>query len=350
MAGRIEGKVALVTGGASGLGEAIARRFAAEGATVVIADIDADSGAALATDLGGEACFVRLDVTEEIEWLAAFATIEDRYGRLDVLVNNAGITTLGSIADLEVDAFRTMLEIDLIGVFLGCKHCIALMERTGGAVINMSSMAGLRAEPDLAGYNAAKAGVTLLTKSVALDYARRGKGMRCNSVHPGATHTPILDKVMAQSPDPKALYDGWVSGHPIGRLGKPEEIAALCLYLATDEAAFATQAPSLVLISALVNAAEHAASSSAAGSFAVSLCTFTPAIAASARSLAFAFNLASAMSARIESRVFSAAAFLSWAEVGDDGDDDGEGDDEGSAEHVVASPPGTVSPAGLVVP
>ena len=115
-----------------------------------------------------------------------------------------------------------------------------------------------------------------------------------------------------------------------------------------DEAAFATQAPSLALISALVNAAEHAASSSAAGSFAVSLCTFTPAIAASARSLAFAFNFASVMSARIESRVFSAAAFLSWAEVGDDDDDDE--DDEDSAEHVVASPPGTVSPAGLVVP
>ena len=122
-----------------------------------------------------------------------------------------------------------------------------------------------------------------------------------------------------------------------------------------DEAAFATQAPSLALISALVNAAEHAASSSAAGSFAVSLCTFTPAIAASARSLAFAFNFGSVMSARIESRVFSAAAFLSWAEVGDDGDDDGCGCGGGGnvddpVEHVVALPPGTVSPAGLVVP
>lgn len=246
MTGRIEGKIALVTGGASGLGEAIARRFAAEGATVVIADIDEPGGTALAAELGGGSSFLRLDVTQEANWLAVFAAVEERYDRLDTLVNNAGITTLGSIEALDVDGFRNMLEIDLVGVFLGCKHVIPLMGRTGGSVINMSSMCGIRAEADLAGYNAAKAGVTMLTKSVALHYARLRNGMRCNSVHPGATQTPILDKVMAQSPDPKALYDGWVSGHPIGRLGKPEEIAAICLYLATDESGFATGAQFVV--------------------------------------------------------------------------------------------------------
>jgi NAD(P)-dependent dehydrogenase (short-subunit alcohol dehydrogenase family) len=246
MTGRIEGKVALVTGGASGLGEAITRRFAAEGAIVVIADIDEASGKALAAELGGGARFLKLDVTREEDWTYTFAAIDGEEGRLDVLVNNAGITTLGSIEALDLAGFRTMLDIDLIGVFLGCKHVIPLMKRTGGSVINMSSMCGIRADADLVGYNAAKAGVTMLTKSVALHYAREGDGMRCNSVHPGATHTPILDKVMAQSPDPDALYKGWVSGHPVGRLGKPEEIAAICLYLASDESAFATGAEFVV--------------------------------------------------------------------------------------------------------
>jgi 3alpha(or 20beta)-hydroxysteroid dehydrogenase len=242
MTGRLNGKVALVTGGASGLGEAIARRYVAEGAQVIIADIDEVGGVTLVADLGRSASFLPLDVTQEAAWVATFASIDASHGRLDILVNNAGITNFGSIEALDVAAFKTMLDIDLVGVFLGCKTVIPLMKRTGGSVINMSSMSGIRAEPDLAGYNAAKAGVTLMTKSIALHYARSGYGMRCNSVHPGATHTPILEKVMSQVDDPQKLYDGWVAGHPIGRLGKPEEIAALAVYLATDESGFATGA------------------------------------------------------------------------------------------------------------
>jgi len=240
MSGRIEGKVAMVTGGASGLGEAIVRRYAAEGAQVIVADIDIDGARGLAEGIHGMP--LALDVTKQDQWIAAFDAVEREFGRIDVLVNNAGITTVGSIEELDVDAFRNMLDIDLVGVFLGCKHVIPLMKRSGGSVINMASMAGLRAEWYLAGYNAAKAAVTLLTKSVALHYAREKYAMRCNSIHPGAIHTPILDKVMAQVEDPQALYDGWVSGHPIGRLGKPEEIASIALYLASDESAFATGA------------------------------------------------------------------------------------------------------------
>ena len=244
--GRIEGKIALVTGGASGLGEAIVRRFAAEGASVFAADIDGEKLARLTEELGGSVSALHLDVTREGDWTEGFAAIERRHGRLDVLVNNAGITTVGTVESLTLAEFRTMLDIDLVGVFLGCKHVIPLMKRTGGSVINMSSMSGLRAEAYLVGYNAAKAAVTLLTKSTALHYAGAGYGMRCNSVHPGAIHTPILEKVMAQVDDPKALYDGWVAGHPIGRLGKPQEIAAMVLFLASDESAFATGAEFVV--------------------------------------------------------------------------------------------------------
>jgi 3alpha(or 20beta)-hydroxysteroid dehydrogenase len=239
---RIKDKVALVTGGASGLGEAIVRRFVAEGAHVIAADIDAPRLAALTGALGGRATALQLDVTQEADWLSTFAEVDRLHGRCDVLVNNAGITTVGSVESLSLADFRTMLDIDLVGVFLGCKHVVPLMKRSGGAVINMSSMSGLRAEGYLAGYNAAKAGVTLLTKSAALHYAREGYGIRCNSVHPGAIHTPILEKVMSQVDDPDALYATWVGGHPIGRLGRPEEVAALVLYLASDESAFATGA------------------------------------------------------------------------------------------------------------
>ena len=242
MTGRIEGKVALVTGAASGLGAAIARRFAAEGAAVALAGIDDAGGAALAAELGACACFLRLDVTREQDWIDAFATIEARHGRIDVLVNNAGITTYGSVEEVTLDAFRHEMDVDLVGPFLGCKHVVPLMKRTGGSVINIASMASIRAEHYLVAYNAAKAGVTHMTKSVALHYARAGYGIRCNSVHPGVIHTPILDKVLAQAEDPEALFAEWLALHPIGRLGQPEEVAALCLYLASDESAFATGA------------------------------------------------------------------------------------------------------------
>ena len=236
--GRLDGKIAMVTGGASGLGAAMVRRFVAEGATVIIADIDDAGGAALAAELGAATRFQHLDVSDEPSWHAALATCE----RLDVLVNNAGITTHGSVEDLTLAQFRHEFDIDVVGVFLGCKLVIPLMKEAGGSVINMSSMCGVRAQGDLAAYNAAKAAVTHLTKSVALHYAKCGYGMRCNSVHPGAIHTPILEKVMAQVADGQALYDGWVAVHPIGRLGTPEEIAAAALYLASDESLFTTGA------------------------------------------------------------------------------------------------------------
>jgi 3alpha(or 20beta)-hydroxysteroid dehydrogenase len=242
MTRRLPGKVALVTGAASGLGEAISRRFIAEGAAVVLTDIDQATGSALARELGAAARFQRHDVTREADWLDALNLAKTAFGKLDVLVNNAGITTMGSVEDLTVDQFRQMLDIDLIGVFLGCKHCIPFMKGSGGSVINISSMAGLRARHDLAGYNAAKAGVTHLTKSVALHYARQRYGIRCNSVHPGVIETAMIRKVLAQVPNPEEIYAGFVAVHPIGRIGQPHEIGSIAVYLASDESAFATGA------------------------------------------------------------------------------------------------------------
>jgi NAD(P)-dependent dehydrogenase (short-subunit alcohol dehydrogenase family) len=181
---------------------------------------------------------VRLDVSQEADWQAAFADA----GPVDILVNNAGITTLGSIEEVTLEQFRHEFEIDVVGVFLGCKYGVAAMKANGGSIINMSSMTGVRAQADLVAYNGAKAAVTHMTKSVALHCAKQGYGIRCNSVHPGLIRTPIIDKVLAQSDDPKALLASWEATHPIGRLGKPEEIAAICVYLASDESAFATGA------------------------------------------------------------------------------------------------------------
>lgn len=233
---RLQGKTALVTGAASGLGEAIARRFAVEGASVMIADIDEEGGRRVAAEIGDASRFARLDVTKPDDWASVMAQIPD----IDILVNNAGITTLGTIEDVTLEQFRREFEVDAVSIFLGCQHAIKAMKSRGGSIINMSSLAGVRASADLAAYSSAKAAVTMLTKSVALHCANAGYGIRCNSIHPGVIHTAILEKVLQQTPERDALYAHWVSVHPIGRIGKPEEVAALATYLATDESGFVT--------------------------------------------------------------------------------------------------------------
>ena len=233
---RLSGKTALVTGGASGLGEAIAQRYVAEGARVIIADIDLVAGQALAQSLGQAASFVKLDVSLAADWAAALAAVD----QLDILVNNAGITTHGSIEDVTLEQFRHEFEVDVIGVFLGCQAGVAKMKQHGGSIINMSSLCGVRAQGDLLAYNGAKAAVTHMTKSVALHCATKGYGIRCNSVHPGVIRTAMLEKVLGQVPNPDEVYAGWVSTHPIGRIGTPEEIAAISVYLGSDESGFTT--------------------------------------------------------------------------------------------------------------
>jgi 3alpha(or 20beta)-hydroxysteroid dehydrogenase len=239
-------KVALVTGAASGLGKAIAERLAADGCTVIAADIDMENVEKVAASLGNNASALRLDVSLEADWIAAIAVIDDLHGRLDVLVNNAGITTMGSIEDLTFEAFKHEFSIDVDGVFLGCKYGIGLMKKQGGAIINMSSAAGIKASPYLCAYNGAKGAVNMMTKSIALHCAAQRNNIRCNSVHPGAIHTEIIDKTLAQSDDPDALMATFVASHPVGHLGAPADIAAIVSYLASDEAAFATGAQFVV--------------------------------------------------------------------------------------------------------
>ena len=192
-------KVAFVTGGASGLGAAIAQRLHADGFQVVISDIDQAGGQALVAQLGERCEFITLDVSSEDGWKEALAHLREGYGRLDVLVNNAGITTVGNIETMSFAALKREFSINLDSVFLGCQNAIGLMKQTGGSIINIASGCSKKVKPDLAGYNATKAAVTMLSKTIALHCAKQGYGIRVNTVHPGAMRPPIVDKVLAQS-------------------------------------------------------------------------------------------------------------------------------------------------------
>lgn len=245
MTKELEGKVALVTGAAAGLGEAAARRLAEAGAKVVVTDIEVATGEAVATSIGG--AFVRHDVTSEDDWAVAIAETEARFGRLDVLVNNAGITLMGSIEEMDLAGFRRTVDVDLVGTFIGCKVALPLMARGGGgSIVNIASISGLQAAANLVAYNAAKAGVTLMTKSIALHCANQRNGIRVNSIHPGVIRTAMLEKVMSQVPDPEALMAGFVAVHPIGHIGEPDDIAEMVLFLASERAKFITGAAMVV--------------------------------------------------------------------------------------------------------
>ena len=241
---RLAGKVALITGGASGIGAATARLFAAEGARVIVADVQADQGRALAADI--DAAFEPLDVAHEPDWDRVSAVIQDRFGRLDVVFNNAGVVCGQTIEDIDLVTWNRVIGINLTGVMLGCRTGIRLMKANpggpSGSLINTASTAAYAALPDAA-YSATKSGVRLLTKSVATHCAKAGYGIRCNSLHPGATDTPILAPALQAAP---RLIDVFHRMSPMGRMGRPEEIAAMALFLASDESSYVTGAEMLV--------------------------------------------------------------------------------------------------------
>ena len=233
---RLEGKVALISGGARGMGAEEALLFAREGARVVIGDV-LEEGRDIAAQIGGgQAIFVRLDVTKESDWQRAVSMAEEVYKRLDILVNNAGVSATGGIEDTTVEEWDRVMEVNAKGVFLGTKHAIPAMQRSGGgSIINISSQLGIVAMNESSPqYIASKGAVRLLTKSTALQYA--ADGIRCNSVHPGPIVTPMTEGRRSD----EAVRELMESRIPLGRYGEAIDVAYGVLYLASDEASFMT--------------------------------------------------------------------------------------------------------------
>jgi NAD(P)-dependent dehydrogenase (short-subunit alcohol dehydrogenase family) len=247
MAGRVEGKKALITGGAQGLGEAMARRLAEEGAKVALGDLQHEKAQAVADSINaahgaGTAFAYALDVTSEDQWKAVLGEAARAMGGLSVLVNNAGVSLGGAIDQCSLDDFKTTMSVNVDSVFLGCKYAIPIMaEHQPGSIVNISSIAGVIAGWNSPAYNASKAGVWLLSKSVALYCAKKGLNIRSNSIHPTFIDTPILDRIrqMFGKAEAEAKLARQI---PLGRIGEPKDIADACLYLASDESKFMTGA------------------------------------------------------------------------------------------------------------
>jgi NAD(P)-dependent dehydrogenase (short-subunit alcohol dehydrogenase family) len=241
---RVKGKVAIVTGGAGGLGKAHASLLAKEGAKVVVTDMDEAQGKRVADEInkqGGEAIFIKHDVSKEIEWSRVIGETLERFGKLDILVNNAGVNVWKKIEDTSLDEWRWLMSINLDGVFLGTKYAMGAMKKSGGgSIINISSAAGIIGTLDTSAYHASKGGVRIFTKAAALECSKAGYdyNIRVNSVHPGVIKTPMVEGLLNDEEKRKAA----LSWHPIGHFGEPEDIAYGVLYLASDESKFITGA------------------------------------------------------------------------------------------------------------
>ncbi len=247
--GRVKGKVAIITGAASGLGKGAASLLAREGATVILADINEVQGKEAAEEIrrdGGEAIFMKLDVRTESDWIKVIEKTLAEFGKLHVLVNNAGVELIKEIADTSLEEWRWLMSINLDGVFLGTKHGIKAMKGSGGgSIINISSVAGIVGTlDDTAAYCASKGGVRLLTKAAALECSKAGHdyNIRVNSIHPGVIKTPLVEDLLKDEAIRKRLEEI----HPIGFMGEPIDIAYAVLYLASDESRLVTGAEMVI--------------------------------------------------------------------------------------------------------
>ncbi|MFA6114682.1 MAG: SDR family oxidoreductase [Sphingomonas sp.] len=238
--GRLDGKVALVTGGLRGIGRAIVDRFVEEGARVLVADLD-DEGGDLTARHGERALYHRLDVTRDDDWVAALAATEARFGKLAILVNNAGTSRTGSIADATEADWRFVMDTNALSVFLGCHHAVRLMDEQGGAIVNIASARGQRPGSTQAAYSASKAAVLNLTESTALHCGENRLPIRCNAICPGVVDTPLMRAHVAKSGN-HALLEAMAMMQATGRLGQPREVADAAVFLASDEASFVTGA------------------------------------------------------------------------------------------------------------
>jgi NAD(P)-dependent dehydrogenase (short-subunit alcohol dehydrogenase family) len=242
--GRVEDKIALITGAAQGLGAETARLLVAEGASVVLTDINVDGARQTADEINAQdfdkAVAFEQDVSSESGWQRTIEATRGKFGGLNILVNNAGIGSIGSVEDETLETWQRVHDVDLNSVFLGCKYAIPLMvESGGGSIVNVSSISGIIAAHNLAAYNSAKAAVRHLSKSVALHCAHERNNIRCNSVHPAFIDTPILDGLVG-GPDRDAALEKLGRQIPLGRVGQPEDVAFAVLYLASDESQFVT--------------------------------------------------------------------------------------------------------------
>jgi 3(or 17)beta-hydroxysteroid dehydrogenase len=232
---RLNDKIVLITGAAGAIGRAVAAAVTREG------------GIPIATDLAGRPGIDHaLDVTAEDGWQSVMTEVARRHGRLDGLVNAAGIAFLGTVEDTDYATWRRVLAVNLDGTFLGCKHALVLLKQGGGAIVNLSSISGIVGGHNLAAYNASKGGVRLLTKSVALHGARLKPPVRCNSVHPAFLEGPMVDDILAQTGRPDIALGLLARDIPLGRLGEPSEVAEMCVYLLSDESRFVTGAEFII--------------------------------------------------------------------------------------------------------
>ncbi|MEO6256928.1 MAG: SDR family oxidoreductase [Sphingomicrobium sp.] len=242
--GRVEGKVALVTGGGSGLGAADCRRLAEEGAQVLVCDINLAAAQAVAAGIGEAAAAFEHDVSSEAGWQAAIAEAERRFGGLHILVNNAGIVVVADPEETTLEQYRKVQAVMNEGVFLGCKYAIPLIAKSGGgSIINMSSTASHLGYPVFCAYSAAKGAVRSLTKSVAIHCQQKNYKIRCNSVHPGSIETPMIQGAMGRPGEEQNVPEGVL---PAGAIGHPRDVANMVLYLASDESRFVTGAEFLI--------------------------------------------------------------------------------------------------------